>query len=513
MMLAVEQLLQMNYMPRWIAWESFHDHLRECLTWATIQRDKIKFAAKQANSSLKGSLKEKRGRRKKGAARLKRRSGASTSPIGKPGNVGQSSQQLQQQLRTGGNSSSAAPNDGLLNETETAFSNHIMLPTAVGPQSLIDAEELVSGLAQRMRGTELDYRSNRTERHFPVLRQQIERKILAAQRSIKFGVTHVISAEQQQQEEEKYKDFQLRRVSATTSSSSSSSSSSLVQAAIMSPLDVSVLYRPSSPDRKKRRLLFYASIFNVVAHGTDMLDVAELKAFLKSERDQFCKLLALIKDGTVTMPIISRGYNRQEVEGSHSFSVVRALICCHLWNSSSQLHKLFENFDAQGLAVVSLTGFVRAAEACFLTVSDNLGVLDDVLADFVDIAVKDAQFRRAPAVFISQQARALAAAVAVTSAAAAMARGSVLAGNNDRRGSRLASMAQSVKARSSMVGKGRQAMLQNDTSNPNAVYDPEEAPPTVYLRCEYHGAEDFFFADLCCCKCEDEAWKALSHSS
>lgn len=33
-------------------------------------------------------------------------------------------------------------------------------------------------------------------------------------------------------------------------------------------------------------------------------------------------------------------------------------------------------------------------------------------------------------------------------------------------------------------------------------YEPDEPPPIVYLRCELHGHENFFLADLCCCNCE-----------
>ena len=76
-----------------------------------------------------------------------------------------------------------------------------------------------------------------------------------------------------------------------------------------------------------------------------MVDAAELKQYLDSERNSLIHAVTLIRAGVMTLPRVSANF---VPELSEQFSLSRGVICCHLLASSDKLNQLFSRYDTHG---------------------------------------------------------------------------------------------------------------------------------------------------------------------
>ena len=75
---------------------------------------------------------------------------------------------------------------------------------------------------------------------------------------------------------------------------------------------------------------------------TDTIDVAELRAYLLSQRDKLRKFLTLFLEGAANFPIMPQTYLNSLQE---DFSLERFIVCCHLLSHSTSLWKLFYTYE------------------------------------------------------------------------------------------------------------------------------------------------------------------------
>ena len=92
--------------------------------------------------------------------------------------------------------------------------------------------------------------------------------------------------------------------------------------------------------------MFVLSIFEDISRRSDVLDVAELKQYLENERHSLIHVLSLVRSGVMTLPVVNSDF---VPELSQSFSISRAVICCHILSSSAKLNELFNRYENQGM--------------------------------------------------------------------------------------------------------------------------------------------------------------------
>jgi hypothetical protein len=100
-----------------------------------------------------------------------------------------------------------------------------------------------------------------------------------------------------------------------------------------------------------------------------------LEQYLSRERSRLLRFISLAGEGDVVFPHIEQNYRAAQL-GELPFSVVRAIICCHVLSSSEQLRTLREGLQSSdgggGDCLVNLVGFCRAVEEAVFNVSNHL---------------------------------------------------------------------------------------------------------------------------------------------
>jgi len=285
--------------------------------------------------------------------------------------------------------------------------------------------------------------------------------------------------------------------------------------AAASKQQVNFYLMPSSAARKQRRLLFASAVFEIAsaddARGGITLDA--LEQYLSRERSRLLRFISLAGEGDVVFPHVEQNYRAAQL-GELPFSVVRAIICCHVLSSSEQLRTLREGLQSSdggggGDCLVNLVGFCRAVEEAVFNVSNHLNENPALLVingGEVDQAVSELRL-------LATESR----MTLMNSDSHAMhKKGSTftlglldfLDGVGDEGGeggegggAKLTVDAASIASRRR---SSRLSELGGGGGGGKGGLKEKEMPPVVWLFCDYHGVEKFYIADLCCCACEKE---------